>query len=121
MTRQNFICKVCGKTGPLQRGGVVVCAQATPDPDGDRVLDGKNVTFVGGGVCAECLKTHSMEDIAAAPEFKKLLTTQTRASILIKTADAKSETDSGFCFRSYLERMGLEEFYDESVELSKES
>lgn len=103
MTRQDFICTICGKTSPLQRGSVTLCVRWD--------------THTSGGVCAECLKAHSMEEIAAAPEFKGLLTPkQAVITILLQTAVAKSKVDPDFCIDDYLDGAGLREAYDYGLE-----
>lgn len=106
MASGKFICLVCGKTEAHPKGSVTLCVRwitRRPHPP--------------CGVCEDCLKAHTMDEIAVAPEFAKLLTPQPSAeATLMWTAIAKSKADSDFCLDDYLDEAGLRDVYENALE-----
>ena len=46
------------------------------------------------GICADCLKMHTMDELTAAPEVVKLLVPQLREETLLAIAEAKDKLSS---------------------------
>lgn len=107
-----FDCLVCGKSEPLRRGCAVVCAIADdPIPNG---LWREGIRHHAGGVCGDCLRNRTIEEMIAVPGYAKLLTSQTRAVILLETAEAKGKVDNDFRLDDFLDDYGLREIYEDS-------
>ena len=64
------------------------------------------------GICADCLKAHTMDELEAAPDVVKLLEPQLRDETLLAIAEAKAKLDLGFCIEDYVDEAGLREIYE---------
>lgn len=94
MQRRTFRCLYCGTTGAYPAGSALLCARCTPDPDGDISIDGVRMSKVPAGICADCLKTHTMDELTAASDVAKLLVSQLREETLLAIAEAKDNLDT---------------------------
>ena len=94
MQRRSFLCLYCGTTGAYLAGSALLCARCTPDPDGDVTFDGVRMSKMPAGICADCLKMHTMDELTAAPEVVKLLVPQLREETLLAIAEAKDKLSS---------------------------
>ena len=112
MQRRSFLCLYCGTTGVYPAGSALLCARCTPDPEGDRIINGERMTAISAGVCANCLKTHTMDELTAAPNVAKLLEPQLRDTTLLTLAEAKDKLDPDFCLEDYVDEAGLREIYE---------
>ena len=72
-------------------GSALLCARCTPDPDGDVTFDGVRMSKMPAGICPDCLKMHTMDELTAAPEVVKLLVPQLREETLLAIAEAKDK------------------------------
>ena len=111
MQRRSFLCLYCGTTEGYPVGSALLCARCTPDPEGDRTLNGEKMSATPAGICADCLTTHTMEEIMCAPDVMKLLEPQLRDTTLLTIAEAKDKLDPDFCLGDYIDRTGLREIY----------
>ena len=91
MQRRSFLCLYCGSTEGYPAGSALLCARCTPDPDGDRIINGERMSATPAGICADCLKLHTMDELTAAPEVVKLLVPQLREETLLAIAEAKDK------------------------------
>ena len=112
MQRRSFLCLYCGSTEGYPAGSALLCARCTPDPDGDRIINGERMSATPAGICADCLKVHTMDELTAAPEVAKLLEPQLRDTTLIAIAEAKSKLDPDFNLDDYVDEAGLREIYE---------
>lgn len=112
-----FDCLVCGAVGPKRQGNAYLCVEACHDPRGLDVLDGEHVSFRSGGVCEECLRSKTMDEIMSAPRYAKF--TENRAAgdpELLETADAKAKLDPDFDEDEFIDAAGLRGFCDQLEE-----
>lgn len=107
MQRRSFLCLCCGSTESYPAGSALLCARCTPDPDGDVTFDGERMSATPAGICADCLKMHTMDELAAAPDVVKLLEPQLRDTTLLAIAEAKAKLDPDFCLEDYVDEAGL--------------
>ena len=112
MQRRSFLCLYCGSTEGYPAGSALLCARCTPDPDGDRIINGERMSATPSGICADCLKMHTMHEWTASPEVAKLLEPQLRDTTLIAIAEAKSKLDPDFNLDDYVDEAGLREIYE---------
>lgn len=112
MQRRSFLCLYCGTTGAYLAGSALLCARCTPDPDGDVTFDGVRMSKMPAGICADCLKAHTMDELTAAPNVAKLLEPQLRDTTLLTLAEAKAKLDLGFCIEDYVDEAGFREIYE---------
>lgn len=112
MQRRSFLCLYCGTTGAYLAGSALLCARCTPDPDGDVTFDGVRMSKMPAGICPDCLKMHTMDELTAAPEVANLLVPQLRDTTLLTLAEAKDKLDPDFCLEDYVDEAGLLEIYE---------
>ena len=112
MQRRSFLCLYCGTTGAYLAGSALLCARCTPDPDGDVTFDGVRMSKMPAGICPDCLKMHTMDELTAAPDVAKLLEPQLRGTTLLAIAEAKDKLDPDFCLDDYVDEAGLREIYE---------
>ena len=62
------------------------------------------------GICPDCLKMHTMDELAAAPDVVKLLEPQLRDTTLLAIAEAKDKLDPDFCLDDYFDEAGIHDF-----------
>ena len=79
----------CGKTTTLR----IIGGFTTPT-SGDVTFDGVRMSKMPAGICADCLKMHTMDELTAAPEVVKLLVPQLREETLLAIAEAKDKLSS---------------------------
>ena len=112
MPRRDFLCLVCGSAEGYPAGSALLCARCTPDPNGDRTINGERMSAAPAGICADCLKTHTMDEIEAAPDVVKLLEPQLRKETLLAIAEAKDQLDPDFCLEDYVDEAEIREIYE---------
>ena len=112
MQRRSFLCLYCGSTEGYPAGSALLCARCTPDPEGDRITNSERMSATPAGICADCLKAHTMDELTAAPNVAKLLEPQLRDTTLLTLAEAKDKLDPDFCHEDYVDEAGLREIYE---------
>ncbi len=70
------------------------------------------MSAISAGVCANCLKAHTMDELTAAPEVANLLVPQLRDTTLLTLAEAKVKLDPDFCLEDYVDEAGIREIYE---------
>lgn len=75
-------------------------------------FDGVKMSKMPAGICADCLKAHTMDELTATPNVAKLLEPQLRDTTLLTLAEAKDKLDPDFCLEDYVDESGLREIYE---------
>lgn len=57
-------------------------------------FDGVRMSKMPAGICPDCLKMHTIDELTAAPEVEKLLVPQLREETLLAIAEAKNKLAS---------------------------
>lgn len=75
-------------------------------------FDGVRMSKMPTGICPDCLKMHTMDELAAAPDVVKLLEPQLHDTMLHAIAEAKDKLDPDFCLEDYVDEAGIREIYE---------